>query len=125
MKGRPRWEPDEKDLKAIETLTGLGMDQPMVADYLGISRATLQRRIADGKDKLEGETCPIYEAVRKGKALAASKVLSTAFKMATSGKCWSATQFYLQVRLGWSADNVAETEENKRKRPLSLVKREA
>lgn len=84
---------DERQIKQIATMSGLGMSVEQMALILGVSKATFDRR----KNDQEG----VSEAVEKGRASASLLLRQTAYDMATSGKHPVMTIFLLKVREGW------------------------
>ena len=64
-----------------------------VADALGISKDTLERRVKEDE--------PLRAALVLGRANTATAVAETAFKLATSGNQPAMTMFWLKTRLGW------------------------
>jgi hypothetical protein len=74
-------------------LTGLGLNTQQVADALGISKDTLERRVKEDEN--------LRTALVQGRAKAATAVAETAFKLATSGDHPAMTMFWLKTRLGW------------------------
>lgn len=97
----------QEQLALMSKLAGIGCTLDQIANIFGISSATLDRRIADNPD--------VRDALEKGRAEAASKVLSTAFKMATSGKSPWMTGFWLKCKLGWKEPKVEENTEQQDK----------
>ena len=98
----PKKEILPQDISKLKTLAGLGMSVENMAHVLGMSKATLERRMNDQ----EG----VAEAIEKGRAEASAAVRSTAFKMATSGKCPAMTIFWLKCRERWREENFEEYE---------------
>lgn len=95
----------QDQLVQIERLAGLGMSQKDMAYVLGLSRSMIQRRLIDQPE--------VAEAVEKGKARASAAVRSTAFKMATSGKCAVMTMFWLKCRENWrESSEIVDTDTN-------------
>jgi hypothetical protein len=84
---------DTDQVNLVSRLAGLGLNMQQVADALGISKDTLERRIKEDER--------LQAAVAKGRAKAATKVAETAFRLATSGEHPSMTMFWLKTRLGW------------------------
>ena len=105
------------------------MTEEKIAHALDISVSTFQ--IAEKKDDA------LRQCLLKGRALASSQVLKTAFSMATSGKCPAMTIFWLKCREGFKdtsyiehtgkgggpIETSKETEEEKAKRKARLKKK--
>ncbi len=64
----------------------------------------------------------VVEAIEKGRALALAQVAKTAFQLATSGKCYPMTMFYLKCRGGWSETDAEVENQDKYKAPKSLTR---
>lgn len=82
------------DYKKVSELAGLGFSVKSIAAYLGMSKATFDRRVSEDED--------LKLALDRGRAKAYELVANTAYKMATSGNHPSMTQFWLKCREGWS-----------------------
>lgn len=82
---------DQKEM--ISRLAGIGCNVEQIAYILNVSASTFKRRVNED----EG----LSELLEKGRAVAGSEVLNTAFKMATSGNSPWMTGFWLKCRLGW------------------------
>ena len=67
-------------IKTIRDLASCGVNQRTIADYIGISRSVLIKRI---NENLDGKLAKEY---RKGLAIARDKVMKKAFEKATEGK---------------------------------------
>jgi hypothetical protein len=91
---RPEIELTSEQIKLVAQLSGIGMSHTMIADFLEISRSTFDRML--GRDER------VKEATLMGKAKASSKVMKTAFEMASNGRCPSMTMFWLRCQLRWS-----------------------
>jgi hypothetical protein len=90
----------------VARLTGLGLNMQQVADALGISKDTLERRVKEDES--------LRAALALGRANAATAVAETAFKLATSGNHPAMTMFWLKTRLGWrEKDPQAEAPQEK------------
>lgn len=89
-KGRPKWEPD---LEKVEELASQGLTKEQISTALGVAKSTFHEQQANYSD--------FSDAVKRGKAKGIAKVSSVAFEMATSGKCFPATKFWLQAQAGW------------------------
>ena len=104
--GKPEVIFTEKDLKQIETMSGFGMSLNQMASILGISKSTLDRRIAENN-----KSNPINDAIQKGKGSATYNVIRSAYQMAISGHHPSMTMFWLKCRNNWSELGKAENED--------------
>ena len=80
------------DSKQVERLAAQGASFEEIAESLGISVTTLNRRRADKAD--------LEEAIKRGRRKGLTIVENTLFKMATSGENTAATIFYLKTRAG-------------------------
>ena len=80
------------DAKQVERLAALGDSFEEIAESLGISVTTLNRRRAEKAD--------LEEAIKRGRRKGLTIVENTLFKMATSGENTAATIFYLKTRAG-------------------------
>lgn len=89
-----------QDIKQIETMAGLGLKVEQMAAILGMSKATLDRRMTDTKGA--------FEALEKGRAAAILNVSKTAYQMALAGKVPAMTMFYLKCRAGWKETQTVE-----------------
>lgn len=83
-----------KEREQVKALAGYGLTDLDIANVLGFSEATLQRRCG--------------EELKKGRSLAKSAVTQTAYKMAVSGKVPAMTMFWLKTRCGWKEITVNE-----------------
>ena len=84
----------KKQRVQLETLAGVGMTVEQIADYLGVSKSTLDRRISEEPE--------VADALRAGRSKAHGKVLQAAYDMATDKKHSDFTKFYLRSRYNWS-----------------------
>lgn len=84
----------KRQIAQVESLAGVGMTMAEIADYFGVSKATLDRRV--------GDTPELADALRKGRTRAHGNVLKAAYEMATDKKHSDFTKFYLRSRYGWS-----------------------
>lgn len=89
-----------EEIKKIETMAGLGLKVEQIATILGMSKKTFERRMKD--------TPGSNDALLKGRSKASYQVISTAYKMATSGRHAAMTIFWLKVREGWKETQVVE-----------------
>lgn len=87
--GRNKIELAGNYLEIIIKLSSLGCSRQNIADALGISLSTFERRIEEDPD--------IKKAIRKGKGRAIEEVANTAFKLATDGKHPQMTMFWLKT----------------------------
>lgn len=76
------------DKKKIRRLASYGLRDHDISAIFDFSEATLKRYCA--------------EELKKGRAEAKSKVMLTAYEMATSGKSPTMTIFWLKTRCGWT-----------------------
>lgn len=86
-KGRPKFEPSDKDRAVVKAMTGYGICQDEVARVVGVSDKTLRKHF-----KAELATA----ATEANAAVAQSM-----FQMATKGKQVLAGIFWLKARAGW------------------------
>lgn len=89
------------DLEQVEELAAMGMTQAQIADCLGVSDRTLQRRQHDSGD--------FVAAIKKGKArgIRAAAERLQEFMVSQRGGL-GATIFYLKAQAGWSDDSKDE-----------------
>lgn len=93
MKTQKKLQVDPIDMTFKLTKLGLPLEQ--VADILGISKRTLERRMhIDEK---------LRTAIESGRANQIKDVSEMAYQMAVSGKHPSMTMFWLKCRAGWSS----------------------
>jgi len=100
--GRKKAELPDNYLEIITRLSSKGLTRQSIADYLGISLSTLERRMEEDTD--------IEKALRMGKAHSVEAVASTAFNMAISGKYPNMTMFWLKTHGKWNEDPTEEEE---------------
>lgn len=91
--GRLKIELDEADYPKVHALARQGLNVEQIASRLGISKKTLERRLAEDSDA--------KDALEMGRAHADGAVIAAAFEMAKSGKYPTMTQFWLRARCGW------------------------
>lgn len=84
---------DDRLLKEVERMSGIGMPVKHIAHVLGYSKATFERRVEEVKE--------LREALEKGRSKGAEAIYNTAFALATSGKCPAMTIFWLKCREEW------------------------
>ena len=91
----------EIDLKKVEKLAALGLNESQVADSLGISVSTLQERKDSSSD--------FYHALKTGQAKGVATIANNLFEQSKDGNV-SAGIFYMKNRAGWSdkADTTVE-----------------
>ena len=82
----------EIDLADVERLSSIGLNESQVADALGISVPTLERRKKDSENFLS--------ALKRGKAKGIQAVANNLFEQSAAGNV-SAGIFYLKNRAGW------------------------
>ncbi len=97
-------ELSEKDIQQLEIMSGLGVKVSEMAAIIGMSKKTLERRIA--------EDFVISDALEKGRAKANTKVTESLYRMAVSGKHPSATFFWMKCRCNWSELGMDEKAQN-------------
>lgn len=86
----------DDQIRQIETLAGLGLNQVEIASVLGIGRATLQRKMAQDQE--------IADAMERGKSKAKATIARVAYEMAKTNPVM--TQFYLKCLGGWRTADV-------------------
>ena len=82
----------EIDLEEVEKLSAIGLNEQQVADSLGISVPTLERRKKDSED--------FVSALKRGKAKGIAQVANNLFKQSKDGNV-SAGIFFMKNRAGW------------------------
>ncbi len=85
-KGRPRHEVTDKTRAEVRTLSGFGARNEDIAQYIGITKATLEKYYA--------------EELKNGKVKANAAIAETLFKKARDGNI-TACIFWLKTRAGW------------------------
>lgn len=88
---RPRIE---IDISRVEELAAQGLSQAEICLVIGVSEDTLSRRKAD--------SAAIADAIKSGKAKAASEVANTLYLMATKDKDLGAVIWWEKTRRGLS-----------------------
>lgn len=85
----------ELDLQRVEELASQGLSEQQIADSLGVSRSTIDRRKRD--------TDAFAAALKRGKLRGVEAVTNALFTAATVGEKpnVSAMIFYLKNRAGW------------------------
>lgn len=74
-------------METVQRLTRIGINQHLIAAYMGISKTTLSKHYKD-----------IMAIVRVDNMAIVGQV---AFEMASSGKCPNMTMFYCKTQMGW------------------------
>lgn len=82
----------EIDLKQVEKLAAIGLNEQQIADSLGISVPTLEDRKKNNQDFLS--------ALKKGKAKGIAQVANNLFEQSKNGNV-SAGIFFMKNRAGW------------------------
>ena len=100
---RNKIELTEEQIIKISKLSGLGFSIEKIALSLGISKATLDRRVSEESN--------IKLAIDQGRTRAIEAVSATAFKMATGGKHPAFTMFWLRCHAGWD-DKISTSKGN-------------
>lgn len=93
IKPHNRWAPDEKQLVLMDQLAHYGLTQPQIANCLGVSYNTY----LDAQKKDDALRQRVLSNSEKGTA----KVHEALYKLAISGKCPSATIFWVKCRSRW------------------------
>lgn len=89
MAARPRFEITEEILKKTNRLASRGLTKQQIADCLGISKRTLERRQAD--------TVAFDAAIKRGQSRGIKEITNALFEQAQNGNV-TATIFYLKNR---------------------------
>jgi predicted DNA-binding protein (UPF0251 family) len=84
---------DQARINQVQSLSGLGLTTEEIANSFGISKATFERRC-----HVQPE---LYDALKKGRALARAKVAKAAYNMATDERHPVMTMFWLRAQAGW------------------------
>ena len=98
--GRNSMDFPENYLFKIEDLASKGLRKEVIANSLGFSLSTFERREKDDE--------AISFAFKKGRAKAIEEVSSVALEMALSGKHPNMTMFWLKVHAGWENEKDQE-----------------
>ncbi len=85
--GRKKYKSTENDIRVVEGMAGVGMTHDAIARAIGVSEKTLRKHFRRELDTSADK--------------ANTKVGVTMYQLAVSGKCPSATQFWLKTRCGW------------------------
>lgn len=91
--------------ETVQRLARLGINQHLIAKYMGMSKTTLQRHYKD-----------IMSIVRVDNI---AQVANVAFEMAVSGKNPSMTMFYLKTQAEWRETD--KTEEGVKDEPITKI----
>lgn len=102
----------EDEIVQCGKLAGIGLNIKQIADFIGVSKKTLDRRMADQPELLD--------SIEKGRSKAAASVMKTAFEMATSGQHPTFTMFWLKCRAGWSETDAEDEKQGAYQAPKSL-----
>lgn len=78
-------EPTEESRLVVQAYATVGVPLRDIGEKIGVNVKTLKKHYA--------------EELRIGQAEANATVISTAFRMAKSGRSWAATEFWLKTRL--------------------------
>ena len=98
--GRPEIE---IDLKQVEKLAAIGLNEQQVADSLGICQSTLARRKQNKAD--------FADALKRGQAKGIATVANNLFEQSKDGNV-SAGIFFMKNRAGWSDKQDIKQETN-------------
>ena len=101
-----KMELSEDDIKKLESMAGLGLTVANMAAILGMSKKTLERRMAEDES--------IRDALERGRGITSNNVAKSAYKQAMSGNT-AMTIFWLKTRMGWK-----ETERHEVKQTINL-----
>ncbi len=93
IKGGVRKTVKPEDYKKIEAMASYGLSVEKIANVLGMSKKTLERRAK--------ENGKVKTALELGRAKAEANVSKAAYGMAVSGKVPAMTMFWLKCRAGW------------------------
>lgn len=88
-------------IEQVEALAQRGLTQGQIADALGVSLATLQRRRQDSEE--------FDAALKRGTALGIAAVANRLMERINSGDT-TAMIFFLKTRAGWKETQVIEAE---------------
>lgn len=80
------------DASEVSRLASYGLTQEQIADFFGLSESKLRRQFMDDP--------VLYDAYKKGRAEALSKVAQTVYEKAIGGNVACAF-FYLKTQAGW------------------------
>lgn len=99
-RGRPCRTYTTEEMKLAASLAGYGLTNVQIANYFAVSIRSFERAMNKQKE--------LYDALLSGRSKAIGQVTQTLYKMATSGKCPSATIFYLKCRAQFKEPKVIE-----------------
>lgn len=85
---------NRKQIIEIRALAGVGMTVENIAEYFGVSKSTMDRRIR--------ESTELQDALRVGRSKAQATVYKSAYNMAKSERHSDFTKWYLGARYNWS-----------------------
>lgn len=91
--GRPGRKRIEIDIDEVERLASRGLTQQQIADCLGISQKTIERR---AKESVE-----FVEAIKRGQARGIATITNALFEQSLAGNV-AAGIFYLKNRAFWT-----------------------
>lgn len=97
-------EVTKESMETVQRLAKLGLNQELIAKYMGICKQTLSRHYKD-----------IMAIVRVDNMATVAQV---AFEMASSGKMPAMTMFYLKTQAGWRETDKVETTNDE---PISRI----
>jgi IS30 family transposase len=100
---RKRIELSNDDTIKIQSLAEKGLGVREIAACLGMSKATLERRL--------NENTEAFEALEVGRAKCDAEIISTAYNLAKSGKNVNLLMFWLKTRCGWNEELAQNTVE--------------
>ena len=96
--GRPAYQPSDEERQLVSKLSGMGVKQSEICELIindktnrAISEDTLRKHFA--------------AEIASGRAIAKSKVMKTAYRMAISGEVPAMTMFWLKTQAGWRETN--------------------
>ena len=81
------------DLKEVERLASIGLNEHQVADSIGVSVMTIERR--------KNKSVDFVNALKRGKAKGIATVANNLFEQSKNGNV-SAGIFFMKNRAGWS-----------------------
>ena len=102
---RPPYQPSEKDQRIVEAMAAGGIRQEEICRAIGVSAKTLRKYFR--------------EVLNRSASRANAQVISTMFRMATSGEHAAATIFWCKTRMGWKEPRAEDTS----KSPMEVIVR--